>query len=248
VQPEPERDDAVKALIWDFDGTLASRQGGRWTGALLEVIQRAAPGAGTTDEEIRPFLQSGFPWLTPDQPHPNIQTADQWWQALLPVFAGAFRGVGFGASEARNLAAQVRPVYADPARWCLYDDVLPTLARLSACGWSHLILSNHVPELRNIVRALGLLPYFQIILSSAEIGYEKPHPRAFQAALAAVPEAAALWMIGDSPNADVAGAQAMGIPAILVRSHDADTEYTCESLACVPAIIEASGKNSMEVE
>ena len=175
----------MKALIWDFDGTLAYRQGGRWAGALLEVIRRADPGTEATEEQMRSCLQWGFPWLTPEQPHLNIRSAAQWWQAVLPIFQAAFQAAGSSPEQARRLAAQVRPVYTDPACWHLYDDVLPTLAHLSDRGWSHVMLSNHVPELHDIAQALGLVPYFQTILNSAEIGYEKPHPGAFQAALEA---------------------------------------------------------------
>ena len=33
----------VKALIWDFDGTLGYRAGGMFGGALREIIRREAP-------------------------------------------------------------------------------------------------------------------------------------------------------------------------------------------------------------
>lgn len=54
-------------------------------------------------------------------------------------------------------------------------------------------------------------------LSSAAIGYEKPHPRSFRIALEAAQNPANVWMVGDNPIADIAGAEAVGIPAILVR-------------------------------
>ncbi|MGH7576165.1 MAG: HAD-IA family hydrolase, partial [Longimicrobiales bacterium] len=42
------------------------------------------------------------------------------------------------------------------------------------------------------------------------IGYEKPNPRAFRHVLNAVGPSGPVWMIGDNPIADVAGAAAVG--------------------------------------
>jgi putative hydrolase of the HAD superfamily len=233
----PGRGRPARTLLWDFDGTLGYRLGGRWSGALLEVIARAAPGAAVTAAQLQPYLQTSFPWLAPDRPHPGIRSAGEWWRALQPVFEAAFAGVGFAPPRARSMAHQVRAIYTDVARWRLFDDALPALAALSSLGWSHAILSNHVPELRHIAAALGLAPYLDRIWNSAETGYEKPHPRAFQMVLEGLDGPGAVWMIGDDPRADVAGARAAGIPAILVRSADPGAEYACDSLHGVAAIV-----------
>jgi FMN phosphatase YigB (HAD superfamily) len=57
----------------------------------------------------------------------------------------------------------------------------------------------------------------QIIFASAVTGWEKPNPRFFRHALQAVGNPSRVWMVGDNPIADVAGAEAVGIPALLVR-------------------------------
>jgi putative hydrolase of the HAD superfamily len=233
----PGRGRPAGTLVWDFDGTLGYRLGGRWSGSLLEVLARAAPGAAVTAAQLQPYLQSGFPWLAPERPHPEIRSGDEWWAMLLPVFQAAFAGVGFEPAQARSLARQVRAVYTDVARWRLFDDALPALGALSSLGWSHVILSNHVPELGEIAAALGLAPYLDGIWNSAETGYEKPHPRAFQMVLEGLDGAGAVWMIGDDPQADIAGARSAGIPGILVRSAHPEARYACESLDQVAAIV-----------
>jgi ribonucleotide monophosphatase NagD (HAD superfamily) len=47
-------------------------------------------------------------------------------------------------------------------------------------------------------------------------------------------------MVGDNPVADVAGAKAVGIPAILVRATDADATEVARELYDATAIIAAS--------
>ena len=85
-------------------------------------------------------------------------------------------------------------------------------------GWRHVILSNHVPELRRIVDGLGLTPYFERIFNSAEMGYEKLHPRAFQYVMESLGPVREIWMVGDNAVADVQGGRAVGMNALLARA------------------------------
>lgn len=231
-------DRGVRYLLWDFDGTLGYRDGGAWTASLLETLDLALPGHAVTLEQLRPYMQTGFPWHQPDRPHCHLTSAEAWWEALYPVLAGAYRGVGLDDACAQVLARQFRAVYLNLDRWRLFDDVLPTLDALSVQGWRHAILSNHVPELGDIVRHLGLASRVVHVFNSAEIGYEKPHPRAFRIVLETIADAETVWMIGDSFTADVQGAEAVGLPAILARRTHPQARYCCETLHEVVAIIE----------
>jgi len=229
----------MKYLIWDFDGTLGYRDGGAWAASLLEVLDGALPSHAVTLDQLRPFLQAGLPWQEADRPHPHLTSADAWWSAILPILERAYLGVGLDAASARALAGHFRSVYLTLDRWRLYDDVLPTMDALAAQGWMHIILSNHVPELGDIVEHLSLGPYIGRLFNSAETGYEKPHPRAFHMILETIPDMESVWMIGDSFHADILGAQAVGLSTILVRRPHPDAARYCASLADVPAMITA---------
>lgn len=226
----------MRFLIWDFDGTLGYREG-KWEGAIAEVLRRHAPEVAVRRELIWPHLQTDFPWLTPQFPHPEIRVADAWWARLHPVLARAFAAQGLPEEAARALAPHVRAVYTDPAGWRLFDDALPTLDCLAAQGWRHILLSNHVPELPAILTHLGLTPHFHAVFNSAQTGYEKPHPQAFRLVLDAAGSADALWMIGDSMTNDIAGAAAAGIPGILVRKSRPEATFACPTLEQVPGIL-----------
>ena len=62
-------------IFWDFDGTLGYRSDG-WTGTLVQLLAEENPSCGITVDDLRPFLQEGFPWHTPDvgyeKPHLEI--------------------------------------------------------------------------------------------------------------------------------------------------------------------------------
>jgi putative hydrolase of the HAD superfamily len=78
------------------------------------------------------------------------------------------------------------------------------------------------------------------VLNSAVTGFEKPHPRAFALALASAGQPAVAWMIGDNPVADVGGAVATGLGAILVRTSPPDPGIRyAAGLADVAAIVAA---------
>jgi putative hydrolase of the HAD superfamily len=215
----------VRYLVWDFDNTLAHRPG-MWSQCLADLANQAAPGNGFTRELFVPHLASGFPWHTPEISHPELSGSEPWWSNLNRVLAKALAaGAGFEFSVARSLARQVRSRYLQPDAWRVYEDVQPTLAALTAAGWEHIILSNHVPELSSIVAGLGIESHFRSVLSSAVIGYEKPHAMAFAAAVRAAPEGARLVMVGDSFVADYQGALAAGLEAVLVRNSHPDCQH-----------------------
>jgi putative hydrolase of the HAD superfamily len=68
-----------------------------------------------------------------------------------------------------------------------------------------------------LIRAFGLNRYFDAIHYSTRMGAAKPDPAIFRAALRAHGiEAHQAMHVGDSLRADVGGATAAGIPAVLV--------------------------------
>lgn len=223
----------VALLVWDFDGTLADRAG-RWSDAVLSALGGHLAGHGVGVDALRPHLQSGFPWHTPELAGPAELNPDAWWARLNPVFERALIGTGVHAELAARAALDVRLHSTDPQHWRLYDDSLPTLLALQEQGHRTVLLSNHVPELRALMAHLGLTPLFEAIYNSAETGLEKPHPEAFRQIERAYP-GARFCMIGDNPVADLAGARAVGWDAVQIRASDTDDLSHLTALLGTPA-------------
>lgn len=225
----------MKLLVWDFDGTLAYREG-MWSGTLAEVAAQSAPDLQARREDFRPFLSRGFRWHNPEKTYP-VGTPEEWWAELHPLFVTAYKHLGLPVAQAEALAVRVRQQYTDPGRWRVFPDVIPVLEELKKDGWTHSILTNHVPEFRELLSALQLTPYFRCVVNSAETGFEKPHPQAFAAVLRAVGEAPTqVCMIGDSLNADIRGAEEVNWPALLVRNEG--IRWQAASLEEVPALLD----------
>jgi HAD superfamily hydrolase (TIGR01549 family) len=228
----------MKLLIWDFDGTLAHRRRETgWSILLAETLDEEEPGHGRSADTFRPHLRDGFPWHRPDVAHPELCEPDAWWASVQPVLARAYEAAGYEPARAGELAGAARRRYVDPdVGWALFDDTRPTLERLAEAGWGHAILSNHVPELRQIVTGLGLDDLISFVSCSAETGYEKPHAEAFASVLQPLRPTDA-WMIGDNVVADVLGAEAVGLPAVLVRRPDARAGRYADTLAGVETFL-----------
>jgi putative hydrolase of the HAD superfamily len=98
-----------------------------------------------------------------------------------------------------------------------YPEVPAVLGALRAGGVRLVVVSNWDVSLHEALAATGLAPLVDGAVSSAEAGAAKPAPAIFERALelAGVRAAEALH-VGDSADADVAGAEAAGLRALLV--------------------------------
>lgn len=101
--------------------------------------------------------------------------------------------------------------------WVLEDDALATLQKLEENGYRLGLISNagDDEDVQQLARRFGIDRYFDFILTSAACSYRKPHPRIFELALSNwyfLPSEAV--MVGDNLEADVRGAQKVGLYAI----------------------------------
>jgi HAD superfamily hydrolase (TIGR01662 family) len=110
----------------------------------------------------------------------------------------------------------------------VFPDVFPALKQLREHGIKLGILTNAFQPmgLRDIeLERYKLLDYFpdaNLRLSAADVGYLKPHPKIFNYALEQMGTSAEETLyVGDNPVADIAGAQGLGMRAILRINHPA---------------------------
>lgn len=119
---------------------------------------------------------------------------------------------------------RVREALLAALRFSAFPDAAPALARARADGRRLVVVSNWDCSLPSVLERAGLAGAVDGVVASAMVGAAKPDPRAFAAALAAAGcEPAEAVMVGDSIDADVAGARACGIAAVLIRRPPATT-------------------------
>jgi HAD superfamily hydrolase (TIGR01549 family) len=99
----------------------------------------------------------------------------------------------------------------------LFDDVLPALRMVRRAGIKTAVISNADDDVTVVCVHFDFAPLMDLIVTSALVGYEKPDPRTYYAALEPLqvdPERA--LHIGDQPNSDVIGARGIGMGAVLL--------------------------------
>jgi putative hydrolase of the HAD superfamily len=116
----------------------------------------------------------------------------------------------------------------DASTFPVFPEVFNALATLRTGEYVLGIISNWDWNLPRICRELGLAKYFDFILVSSRVGCAKPHPGIFQRALAIASVAPVQALhVGDSIYADVNGARAAGLDAVLMdRSGQAHSDYS----------------------
>jgi putative hydrolase of the HAD superfamily len=229
-----------KVILWDFDGTLGYRQGGMWGASMIEALKEYDPSTPLVEQQFRPFLITGFPWHHPEHPHIHIQSSEEWWKPIINKFFEGYMHFGYSEKISMSLAYRAREIYINLDRWAVYIDTFETLRKLSNNGWKHIIVSNHIPELGKIVEHLGLNRYIDIVVNSAEVGYEKPNKEIYYYALNCAKNSKRVWMIGDNIEADVLGAHSVGIKGILVRNDDSRAIWKSPDLNGVLEIVEST--------
>ena len=121
----------------------------------------------------------------------------------------------------------------------LYEDVLPTLDRLQQMDLKMAIISNWDTPLHAMVEELGLSPYFDVVVVSHDqrVRSAKPDRSIFEYALNAVdvPAEEAVH-VGDSFEADIIGAHAAGIRAILLDRKGMQTGRWGETIQTLHAL------------
>ena len=103
----------------------------------------------------------------------------------------------------------------------LFDDVLSTLKTLKERKLILGLLTNATKDMISIHRKLGLEPYLSFVITSQEVGADKPQPPIFLAALErAGVNASEAVHVGDQHELDIVGARGVGIKPILIDRYD----------------------------
>ncbi|MEM4700163.1 MAG: HAD family hydrolase [Candidatus Nezhaarchaeales archaeon] len=102
----------------------------------------------------------------------------------------------------------------------VYDDVPTSLRELAEAGVPMAVVSNVSTHwlAEETLRRLGLSGFFKSVVTSAQVGWRKPHPSIFIKALEALgAKVSEAIFVGDDPVADIEGAKRLGLKAVLIE-------------------------------
>lgn len=226
----------MKIFCWDFDGTLTISNP-LWTGCMLDALKIIEPN---TDDSffhiIRPYMAFGFPWHTAERNYSQY-TGDKWWELMEKHFQTSYIECGISSNIAENAAKIIRLIITQKSRYTLYDDSVTTLDSLYKLGVKNILVSNNYPELRDVMKTLDIEKYFEDIVISADVGYNKPNKAIFDIAKLKYPNAD-FYMIGDSISADIIGGKQNGMTTVLVhKGFSEEADYCFNDLSLIIELI-----------
>ncbi|KOU76198.1 hydrolase [Streptomyces sp. MMG1533] len=184
----------MPVLMLDLDNTLVDRDAAFLAAVQAFLAEHGLPGTDLT-------------W---------VMTVDAGGYTARPDVAAAMTdryGTLVPTTAIRTLldnGAADRVVLADSSR--------EALSKAQAAGWTCVIVTNgRITQQEAKIRNAGLDRLVQGWVVSEGVGHKKPDPEIFHAAVEAVgvPLSGA-WVIGDSPHADIAGANALGLRSVWV--------------------------------
>lgn len=190
---------SVKAVLFDFSGTLASLEDDDswYAGMDLDTARRAE----VLDRMTHPTASVSHPaWAYRDL-EPAMHR-----EAYLHALGSA----GLSAPHAESLYRRC----IDPAEWTLYPDTVAVLNTLRDNGIATAVVSNIAWDIRTVLVPAGAEADDYVL--SFEVGAAKPDPRIFQTALSRLGvDAGETLMVGDSQENDGA-ARLLGCAFALV--------------------------------
>ena len=211
----PASSPTLRALTLDATGTLITLA--RPVGETYAEIARSF-GARLDPEAVDVSLRAvfsempplSFPGASPNR-IPGLERG--WWRELVSrVVAAAGRVESFSP-----FFDALYEHYARGGAWRAYPEAVEALQAVRAHGCRTAVISNFDSRLMNILRALELDHYFDLVTYSSASGAAKPENAIFALTLSRLgvrPEEA--LHAGNDPRTDVEGAHAAGLIGVLV--------------------------------
>ena len=231
----------IQIVLFDLGSTLIYaktawanyfRQGDE---ALVQVLQRAGISLSgeTFCDEFGTFIDQYYARFTPQD---TIE------RTALSALEEILAEKGYTNVPAPVLHAGLNALYSvTNQNWCAEEDAIPSLEMLKHRGYRLGMISNTSDDahVQILIDENGFRPYFEFVVTSAGFGIRKPDRRIFQVALDhfhAKPETAA--MVGDTLEADILGANDVGIYSIWITRRAAGSDPTIIPQATVSTLQE----------
>ncbi len=225
----------IRAVLFDAGNTLVF--------PLLEVLAKdlTAMGYAAGIEDFYAAERAGKAkldeWLWPQIRRGQVpRTVDVvYWGEYLSTL---MERVGVPEGERGRVILRVGEGFRNIRIWSRVDpNTAPFLETLRGQGYYLGVISNSVGTIEEQLDRVGLGHRFNIILDSAIVGVEKPHPEIFQMAIerAGVAAGEAIF-VGDTYSTDVGGAQLAGLRGVLFDRVGAYPSADCLRITALPEL------------
>jgi putative hydrolase of the HAD superfamily len=204
----------IRHILFDLGGTLMYSRGD-WAPIFEHADQALASKLREPDIELDTKVFRA-------RLHEYYEQRDKDFQETTYHFVlrELLKDLGYAEVAESVLRSALDAMYSvTQTNWTLEDDTLATIQKLKSKKYNLGIFSNagDDKDVQELIENFGIRSYFDFVLTSAACYYRKPHPRAFEIALAqwSIPPEDAI-MIGDSLEADIRGAKRLKMKTIWI--------------------------------
>ena len=211
----------VKGIFFDLGWTLVYPPSGDWefTQSAQKLfnweVYQSLPKERTAAvrKEANDYLEA----------HHHISTLEEEYDRMLQYFTIVAQKLPeLGATRQDIEATALEKVYQSQHTYNLMEDAIPTLEALKG-RYKLGIISDTWPSIVPVLERFGILPYFDAITYSFQLGCFKPNPRMFQDALSKMGLPAQECVFIDDVARNLEGAAKVGIQPVQIRvKPDAD--------------------------
>ncbi len=211
----------VKGIFFDLGWTLVYPPSGDWefTQPAQKLfnweVYQSLPKERTAAvrKEANDYLEA----------HHHISTLEEEYDRMLQYFTIVAQKLPeLGATRQDIEATALEKVYQSQHTYNLMEDAIPTLEALKG-RYKLGIISDTWPSIVPVLERFGILPYFDAITYSFQLGCFKPNPRMFQDALSKMGLPAQECVFIDDVARNLEGAAKVGIQPVQIRvKPDAD--------------------------
>ena len=212
----------IKAIGFDLFNTLITVEPQTIGEAMRRLLKSLQKGGFALDYESfkQAHRQAALGFLEETR-RDGRETHNRFW------ISAALKSLGYNVPpDDPRIAAAVDGYFSAFFPYCHLvpgtREMLGTLSGKYRLG----LLTNftHPPAAREILNRVGLMPFFDMVLISGELGYRKPHPSVFRQLISDLDvEKNRILYIGDDPESDITGAYQAGLQPVwmtYVRDHN----------------------------
>jgi len=205
----------IKAVFFDLYNTLVGYDPPR-----EEIQARVLKDFGievSPEAMLRPIMTADDFIYQEHARYPLSKRSKKETMALYAQYQGIIlREAGLDASQ-ELIAGILKKWMNSDFKMVLFDDVAPALTHLKELGLILGLISNVDRDIAPLYQELGLSAWLQVVVTSQEVGFNKPRPEIFQEALkqAGVRPSEAIY-VGDQHQIDVIGANGAGMQGVLL--------------------------------
>jgi putative hydrolase of the HAD superfamily len=246
VRKDKEGDELIRAVLFDLGGTLLH---GRGLGAGLDLAYKGARAAYDTLKAQKVSLPSYPMYLarvtaafaSMGSAGGGLKEMD-----IRREIGQFFAGIGAQLRDGQldeALAAWHSPfaaeMHLDPKAVSVLEDLGAQGLRMGVITnsvWPGVLVERHLER-------LGVKRFFEVVVSSADVGLRKPSPEVFAAAVKRMGvQPSECAYVGDRPREDVVGAQQAGMRSVLLLGPGAkdpgpQPDLTIDALGALPAAL-----------